>query len=693
MSPLGSRPAGHALSRIVGGLGIVVILASCSSRQGVEPEGQPAAEGPDRPAEGPQGPAAVGVGEDPEPRPARRPLPEPVRLPPVPRVAGSPALRVQYPRSLDRIAVRDSNFIFGTVGTGDAELRINGVRVPVETNGAFLAWLAVPAPGPDDTAEYILVASGPGGTETLRHRVRLPPEPFEGPPGAVWIDPASLPAEIERWLTPTDPLEFSVRATPGISVSVAMGDASLALQEAGSGVYRGSLLIREVIESSCTGARGAAAGVEARDPALSCGPGRLDTLEARVVATDGARQAVERRRYPLAVLDPEALPVVALVEKPDPVHGSSGVVPGRPTPYGPYRWLFPDGARGQADRRVGDRVRLRLSPDLATWVTADHVVVGEAAGVLEARVGWIEGEERAAGVTAVRIPLDQPVPAHVEEPEDRTLRLTLYGALGETERMAYGRSESTGAAELESLAWAQRSGSLYELTVRLVRPVWGYRLTYTVDSEGRPELLLELRHPPIVDADAPLSGRRIAVDAGHPPVGAFGPTGYFEGDANLAIAHRLAELLEEAGAEPILTRRDTMPLGLYERTGLAVRAGADLFVSIHNNALPDGIRPFGEEGTSTYYYHPHSRALAQVVQTGMLASMGLQDLGMRWGSFAVARLRWMPSVLAEGAFMMFPRQEAALKTREFQDAYARGVLWGIEEFLSGYAREEGSQEE
>jgi N-acetylmuramoyl-L-alanine amidase len=136
-----------------------------------------------------------------------------------------------------------------------------------------------------------------------------------------------------------------------------------------------------------------------------------------------------------------------------------------------------------------------------------------------------------------------------------------------------------------------------------------------------------------------------------------------------------------------------MPLGLYERTGLAVRAGADLFVSIHNNALPDGIRPFGEEGTSTYYYHPHSRALAQVVQTGMLASMGLQDLGMRWGSFAVARLRWMPSVLAEGAFMMFPRQEAALKTREFQDAYARGVLWGIEEFLSGYAREEGSQEE
>ncbi len=591
-----------------------MILVSCSSRQAAEPGGQPAAEGAGRPAEEPQGPAAVAGREDPEPRPRRKPLPEPVRLPPVSPVTGSPALRVQYPRSFDRIAVRDSNFIFGTVGTGDAELRINGVRVPVEANGAFLAWLAVPTPSRDDTAEYILVASGPGGVETLRHRVRLPAEPFEGPPGAVWIDPASLAAEIERWLTPADPLEFSVRATPGISVSVALGDATLALQEADSGVYRGSLLIREILDRPCPTARDPAAGSEARDSAPSCGPGQVDTLEARVVATDGPRQAVERRRYPFAVLDPEALPIVALVEKPDPVHGSNGVVPGRPTPYGPYRWLFPDGALGQADRRVGDRVRLRLAPDLETWVTADHVVVGEASGDLEARVGWIEAEERPGGVTAVRIPLDRPVPAHVEELEEGMLRLILYGALGETERMAYGRSESTGASELQSLAWAQRPGRLYELTVRLVRPVWGYRLTYTKGRSGRPELLLELRKPPAVDAAAPLHGRRIAVDAGHPPVGSFGPTGFFEGDANLAIAHRLAALLEEAGAEPILTRRDTLPLGLYERTGLAVRAGADLFVSIHNNALPDGIRPFGEEGTSTYYSHPHSRALAQAVQ-------------------------------------------------------------------------------
>ena len=41
----------------------------------------------------------------------------------------------------------------------------------------------------------------------------------------------------------------------------------------------------------------------------------------------------------------------------------------------------------------------------------------------------------------------------------------------------------------------------------------------------------------------------------------------------------------------------------------------------------------------------------------------------------------MPSVLCEGAFLMIPEQEAALRTPEFQDAYARGVAEGLEEYF------------
>jgi N-acetylmuramoyl-L-alanine amidase len=66
----------------------------------------------------------------------------------------------------------------------------------------------------------------------------------------------------------------------------------------------------------------------------------------------------------------------------------------------------------------------------------------------------------------------------------------------------------------------------------------------------------------------------------------------------------------------------------------------------------------------------------------MLTSMGLRDLGVFWGDLAVARMSWMPAVLAEGAFMMMPAHEAALQQPGFQAAYARGVLLGIRAFLA-----------
>jgi N-acetylmuramoyl-L-alanine amidase len=576
-----------------------------------------------------------------------------------------------------RISVRDSNFIFGTVMTGQAELRVDGHPVRVEPNGAFLAWLPVPEPAGQDAAEYLLVARGPAGADTLRHRIRLPPEPFEGKAGTVWVDASSLPPEVERWLLPTDPIPFAVRAAPGLAVAVEAEDIVSRLREVTPGVYEGSVDVVGVLKERCAERRGAGSACS--------GPDQLHELEIRLSATDGRRSVRENRSYPIAVLDPAALPVVELHDEPDPVHGRADVVVARPTPYGTYRWLFPERSRGIVDQRIGDRVRLRLSSELGVWLAEeDTEVIGESGGRV-ASVGSIRAERRSAGVTAVAVPLDRAVPVHVEETEEGGLKLILHGALGETEGMLYRASEGSDGGDLESLTWTQKPGVVFEVMIRPRRPIWGHRLSYVMAGEGESELLLEIRSPPVVDPDAPLRGRRIAVDAGHPPVGAFGPTGLYEGDANLAIARRLVSLLEAQGAEPIMLRRDTLPLGLYDRTGSAIEADAELFVSIHNNALPDGVRPFGEEGTSTYYFHPHSRKLANAVQSGLVSTMGLRDLGTRRGSFAVVRMPWMPSVLAEGAFMMFPLHEAALRTPMFQEAYARGVLEGIRSFLSQFA--------
>ena len=111
-----------------------------------------------------------------------------------------------------------------------------------------------------------------------------------------------------------------------------------------------------------------------------------------------------------------------------------------------------------------------------------------------------------------------------------------------------------------------------------------------------------------------------------------------------------------------------------------------MLVSIHANALPDGVNPFTNNGTSVYYFHPRSAALARALDRALVAELGVHDLGMGRGDYALVRNPWMPSALTEGLFMMIPEQEAMLASPEGRLRYARGVARGIEEFLREMAR-------
>src|SRR5437762_4236420 len=92
------------------------------------------------------------------------------KLPPVPDVRGPLQISVSYPKPDQLLTVRDSNFIFGSVGTGDAALQINGVAVPVYPNGAFMGWLPVP---PDTAPRYQIFARGKSESAHLELPVRI----------------------------------------------------------------------------------------------------------------------------------------------------------------------------------------------------------------------------------------------------------------------------------------------------------------------------------------------------------------------------------------------------------------------------------------------------------------------------------------------------------------------------------------
>jgi len=135
-----------------------------------------------------------------------------------------------------------------------------------------------------------------------------------------------------------------------------------------------------------------------------------------------------------------------------------------------------------------------------------------------------------------------------------------------------------------------------------------------------------------------------------------------------------------------MTRTTAAPLALGARPVIARRADANALVSIHLNALPDGMNPFRTSGTGTYYFHTHAQRFASLMQQSLVPALGLRDLGTFRENLALCRPTWMPAVLTEGLFIIVPDQEAAIRTPEYQQAYARGVVDGLQRYFATFAR-------
>jgi N-acetylmuramoyl-L-alanine amidase len=283
--------------------------------------------------------------------------------------------------------------------------------------------------------------------------------------------------------------------------------------------------------------------------------------------------------------------------------------------------------------------------------------------------------DAAAGWVDVVFPVSAR-PAYLIEEGPSAVTLTFYGASGDKISSASASTDSyvTG---VQANVGSNRS----TFSINLGTAPFGYLALY---QEGT--FTLRLRRPPVVDASSPLRGLTIAVDPGHPPIGATGPTGLWEPNATLPVGFKVRDMLLAKGANVVMTRSANEDVDLSVRPTVARKNNAHAFVSIHYNALPDGVNPFTNHGTNTYWFYPHSTRLAENVQRNLVSEMGLRDKGVHFANFAVIRGTWMPSVLAEGAFIMMPDQEAAMRTSEYQDQYARGIVQGLEDYFRTFAK-------
>lgn len=583
---------------------------------------------------------------------------------------------VVYPAPTDVVAAVDSSFLLGAVrgGVGRASLSVNGTPVPVLATGGWLAWV----PLPDDTvASFRLVARAGADSVVDSFSARIAPR-FRPPTDrAAWIDTTSFAPAGAVGLPPGEGIRLSARATPGATVRLRLPWGSIipfvpdtlpAEPAWGIRAFATTAPAYRLPPASDRYVAWLPAAPLCADGATACA-----TLE--VVA--GADTATARWPIRVSPVDMTFPTVVVLTDDTARTGATDSVTPGKAVPGGTYNWFFPTGTTAVLSGWWNDQARLQLSRSAVAWVNAGDVIpLPPGTPPPGGSVGSVRLAPGAASVT-LRVPLPAKLPFQVTE-QERSLTLRLYGVASDINWMQYGGTDPLVAR----MSYGQPVADEVTITVELSRRVGGYRTRF----EGR-DLLLEIRRPPALDRDRPLSGRTVVLDPGHPPLGAKGPTGLWEPEATLAVARKAKTLLERAGAVVRLTRTDSSAVELYPRTRFAELHDADVLVSIHANALPDGVNPFVNHGASVYYFHPQSAPLARELDRALVAELAVRDLGMGRGDYALVRPTWMPAALTEGLFIMIPEHEAMLLSDEGQWRYARGVARGIENFLRERARD------
>ncbi|MBI3753190.1 MAG: N-acetylmuramoyl-L-alanine amidase [Deltaproteobacteria bacterium] len=218
----------------------------------------------------------------------------------------------------------------------------------------------------------------------------------------------------------------------------------------------------------------------------------------------------------------------------------------------------------------------------------------------------------------------------------------------------------------------------------------------------------------------------IVIDPGHggEDTGAIGPSGVKEKDINLEIAKKLEKLiLQKMDVKVILTRTDDTFIPLEQRSAIANKSKADLFISIHANAA---YRK-GASGVETYFlsfdatdedakraadfenaivsisnkkqdnknaddlksilmdmaqteFLNESSQLAEIIQENLCQTMRRKNRGIKQAPFIVLAGAAMPAVLVEVGFISNAKEEKRLALPQTQEIIAAAIFKGIIKF-------------
>ncbi len=231
---------------------------------------------------------------------------------------------------------------------------------------------------------------------------------------------------------------------------------------------------------------------------------------------------------------------------------------------------------------------------------------------------------------------------------------------------------------------------------------------------------------PIDSSPVYADSKVIVIDPGHggKDSGAVGYKNHYEKRAVLKVAKLLKHMLKKKGYRVYMTRDGDRFISLHERTHMATKLHADLFVSIHANAAPKG-KMLSMKGIETFFLSKarterakrvaakenaaassldrkskdivldflnsakivQSNKLAIDVQSALLEATrskfrGVKDGGVREAPFWVLVGAQMPAVLVEIGYITNPMEGDRLYNPFYQKALAKGIFNGINNYFA-----------
>ncbi len=600
--------------------------------------------------------------------------------PEVPDGQEEPLLYLAYPPRDGFYYYSNDLFVFGTTQSYSAVwVTINGEPVDIidHRTGNFLAMIEIPR-----GEEYLLTveATSDKGTTKVERTVHYPDWWQAMPEEPLAIHQSRQRPEENQVLQAGDTLHIAVQGSPGADATFQLGDRDATYF---------------MMERSYPGGPAGRGGIYTATYRVSPEdlPGSGSTSMIPITVTLQKGNGSVSKELPGKVSFTAENPYRIIEVKPEHELKNNGWLyrlrdnelnllsstfggSGHPTTVIHY---LNEGTRYKAIGRAGSYYRVTIPGSDNTYLIQQGMVNELAHSELIEPV--LDSAEITEDSQKVRVTLktSERFPYTIHDSSDG-LEIVLKG-VNVTEYFS-SPSLPAGVADFDLEPLSAGDGSNHRISIDLGWDMTGFKPYWDGSN-----LAVEFYKPPEVNPEKPLDGKTIIIDPGHggDDYGAVGPGSLYEKDVVLEMSFYLKELLEEAGADILMTRTEDIFVNLYDRPERIDNYNADLLISVHANAHAHGAQAVDTHGLMTLYNYEHNEKLAKIMLDKLEERMGLPAI-MTWRrNIAVVRHPHVPTVLVEAGYMMHPIDNWYILHPRGQEEFARAMMEGIEAYFLQFA--------